>query len=76
VIAGDAESVCGGFSGWQVELKKARRGLVLAPQSITDGDLIGARLPRSVIGQPVHPGRGVLHLGDGELITIQVPVGG
>jgi S-DNA-T family DNA segregation ATPase FtsK/SpoIIIE len=44
-----------------VEMKKARRGLLLSPQSITDGDLIGARIPRDVIGQPLAPGRGVLH---------------
>ena len=73
VIAGDAEAVCTGFSGWQVELKKARRGLLLAPQSITEGDLIGIRLPRSVLGQPPQPGRGLLHLGDGELRVVQVP---
>ncbi|MGH3871883.1 MAG: FtsK/SpoIIIE domain-containing protein [Pseudonocardiaceae bacterium] len=73
VIAGDAESVCAGFSGWQVELKKARRGLLLAPQSITEGDLIGIRPPRSLLGQPVQPGRGLLHLGDGEPRVVQVP---
>ncbi|MGH3826449.1 MAG: hypothetical protein ACRDQX_04640, partial [Pseudonocardiaceae bacterium] len=73
VIAGDAEAVCAGFSGWQVDLKKARRGLLLAPQSITEGDLIGLRPPRSVLGQPVQPGRGLLHLGDGEPRVIQVP---
>ncbi|MGH3865458.1 MAG: FtsK/SpoIIIE domain-containing protein [Pseudonocardiaceae bacterium] len=73
VIAGDAEGVCAGFSGWQVELKKARRGLLLAPQSITEGDLIGIRPPRSLLGQPAQPGRGLLHLGDGEPRVIQVP---
>jgi S-DNA-T family DNA segregation ATPase FtsK/SpoIIIE len=73
VIAGDAELICAGFSGWQVEMKKARRGLLLAPQSLTEGDLIGVRPPRSVLGQPVQPGRGLLHLGDGEPRTIQVP---
>ncbi len=76
VIAGDAEAVCAGFSGWQVELKKARRGLLLAPQSITEGDLIGIRPPRSLLGQPVQPGRGLLHLGDGEPRIVQVPYAG
>lgn len=75
VIAGDADSVCGGFSGWQPEMKKARRGLLLSPQSITDGDLIGTRVPRNVVGQSLQPGRGLLHLGHSELITVQVPVG-
>jgi len=76
MIAGDAEGVCAGFSGWQVEMKKARRGLLLAPQSITEGDLVGVRVPRSVLGQPTQPGRGLLHLGDGELRTVQVPHAG
>jgi DNA segregation ATPase FtsK/SpoIIIE, S-DNA-T family len=73
VIAGDAEAVCTGFSSWQVEVKKARRGLLLAPQSVTEGDLIGLRLPRSALGQPPQPGRGLLHLGDGEPRVVQVP---
>ncbi|MGV9354553.1 FtsK/SpoIIIE domain-containing protein [Streptomyces misionensis] len=74
VIAGDAEDVCGGFSGWQVDLKKARRGLLLSPQNMSDADLIGARLQRGSTGQPVQPGRGLLHLGDGRLYTVQVPL--
>jgi S-DNA-T family DNA segregation ATPase FtsK/SpoIIIE len=28
VLAGDADRVCSGFSGWQIEAKKARRGLL------------------------------------------------
>jgi S-DNA-T family DNA segregation ATPase FtsK/SpoIIIE len=74
VIAGDADDVCGGFSGWQVELKKARRGLLLSPQNMSDADLIGVRLQRGSIGQAVQPGRGLLHLGDGEVRTVQVPL--
>lgn len=71
VIAGDAEDVCGGFSGWQVDLKKARRGLLLSPQNMSDADLIGARFQRGSTGQAVQPGRGLLHLGDGRLHTVQ-----
>ncbi|WP_436789581.1 FtsK/SpoIIIE domain-containing protein [Yinghuangia sp. YIM S10712] len=74
ILAGDADSICGGFSGWQVEAKKARRGLILSPQNTLDGDLIGVRLPRAFVGQPVQPGRGVLHLGDSEQVVVQVPV--
>ncbi|UGQ10370.1 cell division protein FtsK [Yinghuangia sp. ASG 101] len=73
ILAGDADSICVGFSGWQVEAKKARRGLVLSPQNTMDGDLIGVRLPRAFVGHPVQPGRGVLHLGDGEQVVVQVP---
>jgi S-DNA-T family DNA segregation ATPase FtsK/SpoIIIE len=74
VLAGDADSICAGFSGWQVEARKARRGLLLSPQNLTDADLIGARLSRASIGQPIQPGRGLLHLGTGETVTVQVPV--
>ncbi len=74
VIAGDADDVCGGFSGWQVEMKKARSGLLLSPQNMSDADLIGVRLQRGAVGNAVQPGRGLLHLGDGEVRTVQVPL--
>jgi S-DNA-T family DNA segregation ATPase FtsK/SpoIIIE len=74
VIGGNADDICGGFTGWQVDAKKARQGTLLCPQSLTDGDLIGVRVPRSVLGGPVQPGRALVHLGDGELVTVQVPV--
>ena len=73
VLGGDADGICTGLSGWQVEAKKARQGIVLWPQGTSDSDLIGARIPRSSIGQPVQPGRGLLHLGDGRVTTVAVP---
>jgi S-DNA-T family DNA segregation ATPase FtsK/SpoIIIE len=73
VLGGDAESIGMGFSGWQVEAKRARRGCLTAPVTIPEGDLIGVRLPRDVLGQPPHPGRCLLHTGDGKLITVSVP---
>jgi DNA segregation ATPase FtsK/SpoIIIE, S-DNA-T family len=75
VFGGNAEDICGGFSGWQVEARRARRGCLLTPQQITDGDLIGTRLSRSMIGEPVRPGKALLNVGDGILITVAVPVG-
>jgi S-DNA-T family DNA segregation ATPase FtsK/SpoIIIE len=74
VLAGNSSDVCSGFGTWQTDAKKARRGCLLAPQDFTDGDLIGTRIPRDLIGKPVQPGRAVLHLGDGQLLTVQVPV--
>ncbi len=73
VLAGDADSIGVGFSGWQVEAKRARRGCLTAPATIPEGDLIGVRLPRDILGQPPHPGRCLLHTGDGKLVTITVP---
>jgi S-DNA-T family DNA segregation ATPase FtsK/SpoIIIE len=73
VLAGDSESIGLGFGGWQVEAKKARRGCLTAPSAIPEGDLIGIRLPRGVLGQALNPGRCLLHTGDGNLITVTVP---
>jgi S-DNA-T family DNA segregation ATPase FtsK/SpoIIIE len=73
VLGGDAESIGMGFSGWQVEAKRARRGCLTAPTTTAEGDLIGARLSRDVLGQPPRPGHCLLHIGDGKLISVSVP---
>jgi S-DNA-T family DNA segregation ATPase FtsK/SpoIIIE len=75
VLGGDADSIGVGFSGWQVEAKRARRGCLTAPATIPEGDLIGVRLPRDVLGQPSRPGRCLLNTGDGTLLTVSVPGG-
>jgi S-DNA-T family DNA segregation ATPase FtsK/SpoIIIE len=76
VFAGDPEAgLCAGFGGWQVDAKRARRGALTAPVSLGEGDLIGARLTRSMVGQAARPGRCLLNVGDGRLITVTVPVG-
>jgi DNA segregation ATPase FtsK/SpoIIIE, S-DNA-T family len=74
VLAGSADDVATGWSGWQVEARKARYGALLSPQALSDGDLLGVRLPRSLVGGPVLPGRALVHLGDGTLRTVQVPL--
>ncbi len=74
VIAGNIADVCSGFMGWQIDIKKNRSGVLLSPQDLSDGDLVGVRVPRSMIGGPVQPGRGLMHLGDGELTSVQVPL--
>jgi DNA segregation ATPase FtsK/SpoIIIE, S-DNA-T family len=74
VIAGDPEAgLCAGFGGWQIDVKRARRGCLTAPTSPGDGDLIGVRLTRGQVGQPARPGRCLLNTGDGRLITVTVP---
>lgn len=73
VIAGDEEEICDGFSGWQVDAKKARRGILLSPQDSSAGELIGIRTTRSMVGGPIAPGKGMLHLGSGEHMTVTTP---
>ena len=75
VFGGDADGVCLGFSGWQVDAKRARRGCLTAPQSLPEGDLVGVRLTHGLIGQQARPGRCLLNTGDGKLITVTVPGG-
>ncbi|EFG64806.1 FtsK/SpoIIIE domain-containing protein [Streptomyces sp. SPB074] len=73
LLAGDEDELRAGFSGWQAEARTARRGLLLSPRSTAAGDLAGVRLPRAKTGGPVIPGRGLLHLGDGEAVRVTVP---
>ncbi len=73
ILGGDAETLSGGFGGWHVEARRARRGCLTAPQTLTEGDLIGVRLARSMTGESPKPGRALLNVGDGNLITVTVP---
>lgn len=72
VIAGQTERLTSGFSGWHTEARRNRCGLLLKPQNMSDGELIGVKVPRSRLGA-TRQGRAILHLGDGVLRTVQVP---
>jgi DNA segregation ATPase FtsK/SpoIIIE, S-DNA-T family len=73
LAAGNAESLSLGLAGWIGQVKRNRTGLLLSPQSLADGEIIGVRLSRGVVGQAPQPGRGLMHLGDGALRAVQVP---
>jgi DNA segregation ATPase FtsK/SpoIIIE, S-DNA-T family len=73
VFGGDADGLGLGFSGWQVDAKRARRGCLTAPSTLPEGDLIGVRLTHSVLGQAPRPGRCLLNIGDGSLTAVTVP---
>ena len=75
ILAGDPDTLAGGFTGWHADARRARRGCLTAPQTLPEGDLIGVRLPRDCIGRPARPGRALLNTGDGALATIAVPAG-
>ena len=72
-MAGETAEVGAGFSNWQVPLRRNRCGVLIAPNDIMAGDVVGVRVPRSALGAPVQPGRVLLHTGDGELRTVAVP---
>lgn len=66
IVAGDVDEVGSGFgSAWNVDVKRARRGMILSPSSAIDGDLIGVKLPRSVCSSRVVMGTGYAHFGSG-----------
>lgn len=72
ILAGQTDRLSSGFSGWHTEARRNRTGLLLKPQNMSDGELIGVKIPRSRLGA-TRPGRAILHLGDGTLRTVQVP---
>jgi S-DNA-T family DNA segregation ATPase FtsK/SpoIIIE len=74
VIAGEISAVASGFSGWQVEVKKNRRGALLSPPTVSAGDLIGTRLTRANLAERVVPGVARVHLGDGTVVAVQIPL--
>ncbi|SDT54766.1 FtsK/SpoIIIE domain-containing protein [Actinoplanes derwentensis] len=73
LVAGNAESLSLGLAGWVGQVKRNRTGMLLSPQGLSDGEIIGVRLSRGLVGQPPQPGRGLLHLGDGDIVAVQVP---
>jgi len=73
ILGGNSAEICAGFSGWQVDVKKNRRGALLSPQNTIDGDLLGARIARSMVSPKVVPGRALVHFGTGDFVTLQVP---
>ncbi len=61
------------FGGWLTEARKAKHGLLLAPDIDVDGDLLGTRLPRKS-GRAFPPGRGyVVRRGAVDLVQVTLP---
>ncbi|MFI7601317.1 FtsK/SpoIIIE domain-containing protein [Actinoplanes sp. NPDC049681] len=73
LAAGNAESLALSLAGWMGQVKRNRTGMLLSPQGLSDGEVIGVKLSRGYVGRAPQPGRGLLHLGDGSLLSVQVP---
>ncbi|MDA2811865.1 FtsK/SpoIIIE domain-containing protein [Nocardiopsis sp. RSe5-2] len=74
VAAGTNEALQGGFSAWHVHLKRNRMGALLSPQAPVDGEVLGLRLPKGVPSSRLTPGTAYLHLGDGQIRQVKVPL--
>jgi S-DNA-T family DNA segregation ATPase FtsK/SpoIIIE len=73
LAAAGIEEAAGAFRGLVPELRKSKSGLLLQPQQVTQGDLLGTRLQRSMVGTPV-PLRGVaVHQGGATVVQVPVP---
>ena len=53
--------------------RRSRKGLLLSPQSIGEGDILGLRLPHNVVRVNRVPGRGFTTDASGTLFTVLVP---
>ncbi|WP_431950781.1 FtsK/SpoIIIE domain-containing protein [Actinacidiphila sp. bgisy167] len=74
VYAATADGVQGGMGGWMAGARKARRGLLLGPKSINEGELIGVRLPHAITRVAPHVGRGWTAGPGNEVMALQVPL--
>lgn len=72
VLAGGTTSaLLSCYRPWAEEARRGRTGLLLAPESAADGDVLGCRLPRSTGTAVAGPGRGLLVV-RGEAVALQV----
>ncbi len=70
VVSGRAGDLRSGYGHWSRPARSSRTGVLLQPDLATDGDVLGARLPRRVT-TPLVPGRGFLVQG-GDPLLLQV----
>ncbi|MFD9885096.1 FtsK/SpoIIIE domain-containing protein [Streptomyces alboflavus] len=68
VAAGATDTLSSQYRGFVVEARRSRQGLILAPQSASDGELFNVRVPTGSGGGPT--GRGILVRG-GQMMPVQ-----
>ncbi|WP_329133165.1 FtsK/SpoIIIE domain-containing protein [Streptomyces sp. NBC_01476] len=73
VVAGPGEALVSPLSSWIGQVRRSRKGLLLSPQTIGEGDILGLRLPHNVIRVNRVPGRGFTTDAAGALLTVLVP---
>ncbi|MFJ4191872.1 FtsK/SpoIIIE domain-containing protein [Kitasatospora sp. NPDC089509] len=72
--AATGETLNNALGGWLSDAKRGRKGILLSPQSVMEGELIGTRLPHNVLRVTRPAGRGhTLDPRTGALITVLVP---
>ncbi|WP_433224026.1 FtsK/SpoIIIE domain-containing protein [Dactylosporangium sp. CS-047395] len=74
VYAGAADALSIALGSWLTAARRSRRGLLLTPRSITEGDVIGARLVSSQVRNAAPPGRAFTGGPGGAAIAVQIPL--
>ncbi|MCX4689532.1 FtsK/SpoIIIE domain-containing protein [Kitasatospora purpeofusca] len=74
LYAGSADALQLAMGSWLSAAKRARRGLLLGPKSLQEGDMIGVRLPVHLIRATPVAGRGWTTGRGGEAMAVQVPL--
>jgi S-DNA-T family DNA segregation ATPase FtsK/SpoIIIE len=73
IAAGSTADVMAGYRGLPKEIRRSRSGVLLTPQSYTEGETFGLKLPRST-GGPAPAGRGLLVIGGlAEPVQVALP---
>ncbi|GGV77850.1 cell division protein FtsK [Streptomyces griseoloalbus] len=73
IAAGSTDSLSGQYRGFAVEARKSRNGMLLTPQSPSEGELFGIRLPSNSGGGPAGSG---LYVAGGSFMPIQAVMNG
>lgn len=73
IAAGSTDSLSGQYRGFAVEARKSRNGLLLTPQSPSEGELFGIRLPSNSGGGPAGSG---LFVAGGSFMPVQAVMNG
>ncbi|MFF7728685.1 FtsK/SpoIIIE domain-containing protein [Streptomyces sp. NPDC008001] len=72
--AGTPETMTSAGFGWLGQARRLRKGLLLAPQSPGEGDMLGVRLPYDLLRTRPVPGRGLtVDPVTGSLVSLLVP---
>jgi S-DNA-T family DNA segregation ATPase FtsK/SpoIIIE len=73
LAAGTTDSLSGQYRGFAVEARKSRNGMLLTPQSSSDGELFGIRLPANSGGGAAGSG---LFVAGGAFVPVQAVING
>lgn len=73
IIGGSASDLSSGLSGWTVEVRRSRRGIMTAFTNLMDGEMLGLRISRSDLVENPTLGRAWYHDGSGKVTAMAYP---